>query len=316
MSFGEGSAPALAPEKRAPGTHAPLDKPLFQHTLTASRGGWIHEIGLELREQAWPTLKYMTRTDVHTFGFSVACNAILSFFPFVVLLLTLIRRFFHSEAMFDVVLNLLRDYLPTGQDFIIKNLRNMTRHHSVQAFSVVMLLVSSTGIFLPLEVALNGVWGFPKNRSYLKNQLVSLGLAFACGSLALLSVALTATNQVWLHYLFFGHLNVVSRTVGWAVMKVCAVIASIFIFFLIYWLLPNGKVPAKAVLPAAVLAGLLMEIAKYGYVLSLPYLDFANVYGPFSISVTFIFWAFLSGMLLLAGAHLSAVGRSAEQKTR
>ncbi len=256
MSFGESSAPALAPEKRAPGTHAPLDKPLFQHTLNASRGGWIHEIGLELREQAWPTLKYMTRTDVHTFGFSVACNAILSFFPFVVLLLTLIRRFFHSEAMFDVVLNLLRDYLPTGQDFIIKNLRNMTRHHSVQAFSVVMLLISSTGIFLPLEVALNGVWGFPKNRSYLKNQLVSLGLAFACGSLALLSVALTATNQVWLHYLFFGHLNVVSRTVGWAVMKVCAVIASIFIFFLIYWLLPNGKVPAKAVLPAAVLAGL------------------------------------------------------------
>ena len=316
MPFGESSAPALAPEKRAPGTHPPLDKPLFQHTLNASRGGWIHEIGLELREQAWPTLKYMTRTDVHTFGFSVACNAILSFFPFVVLLLTLIRRFFHSEAMFDVVLNLLRDYLPTGQDFIIKNLRNMTRHHSVQAISVVMLLISSTGIFLPLEVALNGVWGFPKNRSYLKNQLVSLGLAFACGSLALLSVALTATNQVWLHYLFFGHLNVVSRTVGWAVMKVCAVIASIFIFFLIYWLLPNGKVPAKAVLPAAVLAGLLMEIAKYGYVLSLPYLDFANVYGPFSISVTFIFWAFLSGMLLLAGAHLSAVGRAAEQKTR
>jgi YihY family inner membrane protein len=97
-------------------------------------------------------------------------------------------------------------------------------------------------------------------------------------------------------------------------MKVCAVIASIFVFFLIYWLLPNGKVPAKAVLPAAVLAGLVMEIAKYAYVLSLPYLDFASVYGPFSISVTFIFWAFLSGMLLLAGAHLSAVGRSAEQR--
>ena len=162
MSFGESSAPALAPEKRVPGTHAPLDKPLFQHTLTASCGGWIHEIGLELREQAWPTMKYMTRTDVHTFGFSVACNAILSFFPFVVLLLTLIRRFFHSEAMFDVVGNLLRDYLPTGQDFIIKNLRNMTRHHSVQAFSVVMLLVSSTGIFLPLEVALQRRLGLPQ----------------------------------------------------------------------------------------------------------------------------------------------------------
>lgn len=316
MAPGESSAPALAREKSVAAAHSPLAAPLFQHTLTASRRGWIGQIGFELREQFWPTLKYLTRTDVHTFGFSVACNAILSFFPFVVLMLTLIRRVFHSEAMLDVVFNLLRDNLPAGQDFIIKNLRAMARHHSVQIFSLVMLLISSTGIFMPLEVALNGVWKFPKNRSYLKNQLVSLGLAFACGSLALLSVALTATNQVWLRYIFFGHIDVVSRVVGYIVMKVCAVLASIFVFFLIYWLLPNGKVPAKAVLPAAVLAGLAMEIAKYAYIRSLPYLDFADVYGPFSISVTFIFWAFLSGMLLLAGAHLSAVGRNVAEKTR
>jgi len=30
------------------------------------------------------------------------------------------------------------------------------------------------------------------------------------------------------------------------------------------------------------------------------------VYGPFAISVSLMFWAFLSGMLLLTGAHLSA----------
>jgi hypothetical protein len=30
------------------------------------------------------------------------------------------------------------------------------------------------------------------------------------------------------------------------------------------------------------------------------------VYGPFSLSVSLMFWAFLSGLLLLTGAHLSA----------
>jgi membrane protein len=40
-------------------------------------------------------------------------------------------------------------------------------------------------------------------------------------------------------------------------MKVFAIAASIAIFFLIYWLLPNGKVPARAVLPAAIITGLL-----------------------------------------------------------
>ena len=65
------------------------------------------------------------RTEVHTFAFSVAANSILSFFPFVVLLMTLIRRIFHSRVMYDVVLQLLRDYLPAGQDFVIRNLNAM-----------------------------------------------------------------------------------------------------------------------------------------------------------------------------------------------
>jgi membrane protein len=89
-------------------------------------------------------------------------------------------------------------------------------------------------------------------------------------------------------------------------MKVCAVAASIAIFFLIYWLLPNGKVPARAVLPTAIVMGLLSEALKYGYILALPWLNFAEVYGPFSLSVSLMFWAFLSGLLLLTGAHLSA----------
>ena len=68
------------------------------------------------------TVKYLLRTEVHTFAFSVAANALLSFFPFVLLLMTLIRRVFHSPVMYDVVVQLLRDFLPAGQDFVIRNL--------------------------------------------------------------------------------------------------------------------------------------------------------------------------------------------------
>jgi uncharacterized BrkB/YihY/UPF0761 family membrane protein len=89
-------------------------------------------------------------------------------------------------------------------------------------------------------------------------------------------------------------------------MKICAIAASITIFFLIYWLLPNGKVSARRVLLPAVIMGLLSELLKYAYILALPRLNFGEVYGPFALSVSLMFWAFLSGMLLLTGAHLSA----------
>lgn len=253
------------------------------------------------------TIRYLSRTDVHTFAFSVAANAILSFFPFVVLLMTIIRRVFHSEVMVGVVKELLRDYLPAGREFVIRNLEAMVNaRQRVQIFSLLILLVTSSGVFLPLEVALNRVWRFEKNRSYLGNQLVSFGLAVACGVLALLSIALTAGPVAFMEFLLRGYGTGFVRVVGYVMMKVFAVAASIAIFFLIYWLLPNGKVPARAVLPAAIIMGLLSEALKQAYILALPWLNFQEVYGPFAISVSMMFWAFLSGLLLLAGANLSA----------
>jgi len=253
------------------------------------------------------TFQYLMRTDVHTFSFSVAANSILSFFPFVVLLMTLIRRVFHSRVMYDVVLELLRDYLPAGQDFVIRNLNSMVNSRQrVQFVSLIILLVTSSGVFLPLEVALNRIWRFERNRSYLGNQLISLGLAFACGVLALLSIALTAGPVAFMEFLLRGYGTGFVRVVGFLMMKLFAIAASIAIFFLIYWLLPNGKVPARAVLPAAIIMGLLSEALKYAYILALPWLNFQEVYGPFSLSVSMMFWAFLSGLLLLAGANLSA----------
>jgi YihY family inner membrane protein len=110
-----------------------------------------------------------------------------------------------------------------------------------------------------------------------------------------------------LTWIFFGHThNVVFNFIAGGVLRVCAATASILLFFLIYWILPNRKIPASAVLPTAVVVGLAWELAKYLYVLALPRLDFESVYGPFRVTVGLMMWAFLSGLLLLAGAHFSA----------
>jgi membrane protein len=256
----------------------------------------------------WPEFvalcRYMIKTEVHTYAFSVAANVILSLFPFIVLMLTLSRQVFHSRAMEQVVGDMMRSLLPTAQDFIM---RNAHPNKGAAIFSIIMLLISSTGVFLPLEVALNHVWGVKENRSYLHNQLVSLGLAFAVGALAMASVALTAGQKTLLSWIFFEHTdNIVFNFLDGGMLRVCALIASTLLFFLIYWILPNRSVPARAVLPTAIVIGVLWEVAKYLYVLALPKLNFQAVYGPFQYSVGLMIWAFLSGLLLLAGAHFSA----------
>jgi membrane protein len=261
-----------------------------------------------LLHRGWPTLQYLARTEAHTFAFSVAANAILSFFPFMVLLMWLIRNVFHSPTMFNVVLDLLKDHLPAGQDFVIRNLTYLVKtRQSVKMASLVILLITSTGVFVPLEVAFNRIWGFAKNRSYLGNQIISLLLAFACGILALASVGMAAGNELALTFMMRGNESIVFRAATFVALKICATAASIAIFFLIYWILPNGKIKARSVLPAAVAMGILWEVGKVLYIKTLPWLNFQEVYGQsFSISAALMFWAFISGLMLLAGAHLSS----------
>ncbi len=261
-----------------------------------------------LRQRALPTLQYLAKTEVHTFAFSVAANAILSFFPFVLLLSWLVLRVFHSTAMFEVITDLLKNQLPTGQDFVVNNLVVLAKsRHSVRIVSIVALLISSSGVFLPLEVAFNRIWGFANNRSYLGNQLISFLLAVACGTLGLISVGLAAGNNLFLAFVMGGRTeNIFFKSIAFVLMKLFSMLATVAIFFLIYWLLPHGKVPARSTLRAAIAVGVVWELGKYLYILTLPWLNFRDVYGPFTISVTLMVWAFLSGMLVLAGAHLAA----------
>ena len=252
--------------------------------------------------------RYMAQTEVHTYAFSVAANAILSLFPFIVLMFTIARLVFHSTAMESAIADMIRYFLPTGQQFVTKNMEIVAHAHSgVRVASVVMLLISSTGVFLPLEVALNRVWGVTKNRSYFKNQLVSLCLAAGIGTLALISVAITAAQRSVLQAVFLGHTdNMAFNFVSHWLLQISAALASVLLFFLVYWILPNRKLPVRAVLPTAIVIGLSWEGAKMLYVAALPWMDLQKVYGPFSVSVSLMLWAFVTGLLLLAGAHYSA----------
>ncbi|HWG37103.1 MAG TPA: YihY/virulence factor BrkB family protein [Terriglobales bacterium] len=268
------------------------------------------------------TASYLAATETHTFASSVAAHALLSFFPFIVLLLSLTRNFLHSERLYHSLLQLLRAYLPVSdlgpertQTFIISNLQLIVEHQrAVQVASLVILLATCTGIFLPLEVALNHIWHAAENRSYLRNWVSAIGLAFSCGVLGMLSASFTSLTETYSLRLYHFLIHVGARqaspvgldVVSIAIVRAGAVPFTIAMFFLIYWWLPNHPVSARRVLPAAITAGLLWEVSKYVYILMLPWLAFRDIYGPFAISVSLLLWAYVSALILLTCAETVA----------
>jgi len=259
---------------------------------------------------------YLLDSEVHTFAFSVAANAIISFIPFVVLLYTLAKSVFHSEAMVDVIDQMVVYYLPSTahQDWLTYNLSAVVPHHGVQIFSLVMILVSCTGIFLPLEVALNQAWGVTKSRNYIFNQIVAFGLAILMVALAMISIFLNEGAQTILTFVFFHHTdNFVFRGISYLWLSASTGAASILFFFLIYWLLPNRKVPWQPVFRSAIVTGVVWLSARIVFVAVLPHLDLRSMYGPFFVSVGLIFWAYISGLILFAGAQFSVARLGARE---
>jgi membrane protein len=265
-------------------------------------------------------IAYLLDSEVHTYAFSVAANAILSFIPFVVLLYTLALKIFHSPAMVDVVNDMVNYFLPSytrQPNWLATNIEAaaaLSSRHGVQAISLVMILISCTGIFLPLEVALNQAWGVGKSRNYLFNQAIALALALLMVGLGLGSILLNLGMQYFLTVAFFHHTdNVVFNTLSYAWLALSTGVASILFFFSIYWILPNRKVPWRPVLRTAIVTGVVWLGAKLVFVTVLPHLDLNLLYGPFYVSVGLLFWAYASGLILFAGAQFS-VTRLGERK--
>jgi YihY family inner membrane protein len=281
---------------------APIEIPPAAEVVEpASRSKWYR-----WRKDGTALVTYLLDSEVHTFAFSVAANAILSFIPFIVLLYTLSRSVFHSQMMVSVVTDMVQYFLPSNQEFVAASLAAAASRQGVQVFSLIMILVACTGIFLPLEVALNQAWGVTKSRNYLANQVVAFGLAILMVALAVVSILLSSWERQLLTFVFFHHTdNFVFNGISFMWLAASTGVACILFFFSIYWLLPNRKVPARSVLRTSIVTGIVWLVAKMIFVQVLPHLDLKALYGPFYVSVGLLFWAYTSGLILFAGAQFS-----------
>ncbi len=264
-----------------------------------------------------PTFRYWMKTEVHVYSFSVAANVLLSFYPFLIVSVAVASKFFGRATALSAIDLALSDFFPDALGNFLHN--NPPPQGKIEIISLFLLLFTANGIFEPLEVGLNNVWGIPKNRSFFRNQIVSLALIFICGGLALSSLLLTAFNQesfrrltgsapAWLPPAIFTVVPIVT-------FKMAAVLVTVLVLFLVYRFLPNGKPPLDRVIPAALAVGVLLEVLKQINKWVWPgfYQKLGREYNVFKNSVTLVLIGFLVSMLVLAGAEWSARGHRLDE---
>ena len=252
------------------------------------------------------TVRFLMETEVHVYSFAVAANILISFFPFLVAMIVLCQSVFHWRAAVELIIQTVNQYFPEGFGVDFRGYLLGASRHRFSWLSVFLLLFTANGIFVPLEVALNRIWRVPENRSFLRNQVISLGLIFGCGALVLASVSATAINVQFLSAKFgTSHTGAMLQSM---LLRTCAVPATMLMIFLIYWVLPNVRISFKRLIPSSIVVALLLELAKYVNILTWPWLrtKLRNDVPPFVQSISIILWGFLATLIILAGAQWSA----------
>jgi uncharacterized BrkB/YihY/UPF0761 family membrane protein len=265
-------------------------------------GSW-HTLGKSLVT----SLRFLMQTEVHVYAFAVAVNILISFYPFLVAMILICRRVFKWQAAIDVIIQTVAGYFPGDFGFNVgAYLRPASWQKNYSWLSVLLLFFTANGIFTPLEVAFNRIWDVKKNRSFLWNQVISLGLIFICGALVLASVCFTTVNLQFLGSTFGS--NPTFSLLQSALLHMIALPVTMALIFLIYWLLPNAKISVKRLLPSAAAVAILLQLSEYLNLLTWPWLRDklrADV-PPFVQSISIIFWAFIATLIILAGAEWAA----------
>lgn len=258
----------------------------------------------------WRGVIGVYNSDDLTFAASIAYYSLLSLFPFLLLLLSVIAGVTSSPSDRDAVLGFVMNYFPRQFDFVEAQLNawQLTRVQLRLSGSILMVW-AAMGVFGAITSAVNHAWGVEKQPSYLKHKMISFLMLVMASLLLVAALLLVSAINVVESRWFAG---VLERTPGLFVLQGFAVrwastMAFIFVVGLVFYFVPNAKVRFRDVWVGAVLCGLLWRGALAGFSWYVRDLSrYTNIHGSIATVVVFLFWIYISAVILLYGVEVTA----------
>ena len=258
----------------------------------------------------WRGVVGFYNSDDLTFASSIAYYALLSLFPFFLLVFSILGSVTADPADRGAILAFILRYFPRQFEFVTTQMDSLQQSRVQLGVAGSFLTIwASMGVFGAITSAVNHAWGVEKQPSYLKHKLISFVMLCAASLLLLLGLLLVSAINVVEARWFAG---VAARVPQLTVMHHFAIrwgTTAVFIMVvgLIFYFVPNAKVRFRDVWVGAVVTGLAWRGALAGfswYVRDLT--RYSNVHGSIAAVVVFLVWIYISAVLLLYGVEVTA----------
>jgi len=266
------------------------------HRLDERTHGWLGMLADAAREALKPSSAVTTA--------AIAYFALFSLFPLTLLSISIAS--FNLGLLMDqqLIIQKLEFIAPALGQLLGKNIDEIIRARgAVSGIALVGLIWSASTIFYTLTQTLNVIWGNKRSRPVWKRRGLAIlfVLTFVGPALFLASFAgsLIANLSTW-----FPDQSI---PIGGGISFVLAIFLDVALFMVLYSMLPHGASTWREILPGAISAGLLWELAKKAFLFFVStYISVSNlVYGSVTAIFAFLIWAYVSGLIFLFGAFLS-----------
>ena len=250
-------------------------------------------------------MKRLNEDHVGAYAAQSAYFILLSFIPFVLLVVTLVK---YTPLTRDDVYSVLINMLPTEFQNYVGGIVNEIFYQSVMPITIITTLWSAGKGIAALTNGLNSIYHVTETRNYIINRLRGMAytLIFAAAfltSLVLLVFGTRIQNKLTEHLPMVA--RVTSSIMGMRTLITTGVLAVLFL--VLYKCIPNRKASFKSQCPGALISSLAWSIFSLAFSM---YLDIAlaasNMYGSLTMIVFIMIWMYFCMWILLIGAEINA----------
>jgi membrane protein len=241
-----------------------------------------------------------------------AYSSILTFFPFLLVLGSVMATIRRGEVYLREISYALGRILPAGSATALAYLRGSPNRPVGLLISTSLLtLWTASGVIVSWMEGFRRAYQLPKTWGLVKERLIAISLVLMAGlPLTFATVLVAFGSRIETRVLFYlGHEFGPLVLLLWGLIRwVIAILTSIAVIQLIYHnALPRTQ-PWHSVLPGAVLATAmwLLSTALFGWYLQ-HYADYSVIYGSLGVGITLLIWMYLISLVVLIGAEFNAM---------
>ena len=259
---------------------------------------------------AWRAIVGLVNSNDLTHAAAIAYYALLSLFPFLLLIISLLGAIAADDDDRLAVLTFVFRYFPTQLDFVSMQLDAFRQTRvPVGVAGGLGLIWASLGVFGAITSAVNEAWGVEKQRSFWKHRMVSFLMLVAAGGVTMLALVGVSAVQV-AEASWFG---VMLSRFGWLAafqswfVRYAATILLILAVGLVYYFIPNAKTRFRDVWVGAILTGVLWTLAFRGFSWYIGRnSQLTLIHGSIAAVVVFLLWIYVSSVILMYGVEFTA----------